>query len=174
MTTRAIQPRWCNATILSAAALALALITGGCGSAKPSSHVATLAASAAALCGPTQTVSRAQVVRLDADPGNHPNFAFPARVTISDPRQGEAVAKAICALPLMPGKRYCPNDNGVSYRITFTGDSGAHVVNIQASGCREVRGLGPVRWALTKPAFWNVLGTAMGLKDAANSTFTGQ
>jgi hypothetical protein len=111
---------------------------------------------------------------LDADPANRPHFAFPARVTISDARQAEAVAKAICALPLMLGKRYCPNDNGVSYRIAFTGHSGASVVNIQASGCREVRGLGPVRWALTKPAFWDVLGTAMGLRDAANSTFTGQ
>lgn len=174
MTTRALHPPWRHSASLSLAVVVLALLTSGCGTASPSSHAATFDAAMPSLCARTAPVDRVVVIRSNPLLGDHLHFSFPARVTISNPAKAEAVVKAVCALPRMYGERYCPSDNGVSYRLIFTGESRAHVVDVQATGCLVVRGLGPVRWALTRPGFWNVLGSASGLKSEANGAFTGQ
>jgi hypothetical protein len=43
-------------------------------------------------------------------------------------------------------------------------------VTVDATGCQQVTGLGPVRWIARSPAFWSVLATAAGI-PADQATF---
>jgi len=132
-------------------------------------------ASSPALCQAAAHVDHLVVHRVDALPQNHLYFSFPATVTVTEAESVQDVASALCALPKMPpGIFNCPADFGISYNLTFSaaGQKFA-VVSLEPSGCEEVQGLGPTRWIIRNPGFWRVLGNAMGLPGATQSTFAG-
>ena len=65
-------------------------------------------------------------------------------------------------------------DWGINYRLIFTaGDGKLAPVTVDATGCQQVTGLGPVRWTARSPAFWSVLATAAGIAPADQATFSG-
>jgi hypothetical protein len=115
------------------------------------------------------------VQRTDAIPQNHMSFSFPAQVTITDPAQVQAVARALCALPKMPsGAFYGPADFGITYHLVFAaGQQRFRAISVDATGMQQVRGLGPTRWVARSPGFWQTLGVAMGLEHPNAATFSG-
>ncbi len=170
-----------------AAGLALAAVAAACGggrSVPTTAPVETSPATTAAstpvaasltLCRTTARLDRLVVRRTDEFPQNQVRFSFPALVTVTRGASVRTAAKALCDLPRMPsGTFHCPNDLGVSYRLAF-GAPGRTLppVEIDASGCEVVRGLGSTRWVARNLDFWRVLGTAMGLVAADQSTFAG-
>ena len=126
------------------------------------------------LCSQVPAVTRLAVSRAVALPGNHLHFAFPAGVTVTGPAEARAVARALCALPVMPSAPMpCPMDQGVSYRLDFAaGQTSFPGITASAGGCNPVTGAGPVRRA-GSAGFWTVLGRAIGLKHAAGSALRG-
>jgi hypothetical protein len=149
------------------AALACATLAG-CGQAA-ASHTA---GAGATVCADAAHVDRLTISRTSMNPGR---FAFPAEITITAPRQAQAVARALCALPAMPsGAISCPADLGISYRLHFAADGRRFPpVTVQATGCQQVHGLGRARWTVRSPAFWAVLGSAAGIRHASYRTFQG-
>ena len=149
------------------AAVACAALAG-CGQAAASHTGAT----GTTVCADAAHVDRLAISRASVNPGH---FTFPAQITISSPRQAQAVAHALCALPVMPsGVINCPADVGISYRLRFAaGGRRLPPVTVEATGCQQVHGLGRVRWIERSPAFWGVLGTAAGIHPASYQTFRG-
>jgi hypothetical protein len=156
---------------LLAAAGAVLGVTG-CGSVSSTTTTghagrpgSTPAATAGGLCAAAGTVDSLTVIRHEAIPRNHLRFRFPPRVTTGRPQQAEAVARAVCTLPRMPrGTFACPADWGVGYRLEFAAAGRRFgVVTVDASGCRQVSGAGPLRWLLRSPGFWTVLERATGV-----------
>jgi hypothetical protein len=132
-------------------------------------------AGSGALCENAGTVNRLTVRRVNSIPANHQHFSFPARVAVSDAGQALSVARALCALQPEPGGAMsCPADFGVTYRLDFaTGGRSLPPVTIDASGCEGVSGTGVARWTVHSPAFWGVLGAAMGLPHPGHAAFAG-
>ena len=62
---------------------------------------------------------------------------------------------------------------GINYRLIFTADGKLAPVTVDATGCQQVYGLGPVRWTVISPGFWSVLATAEGIGPADQATFGG-
>jgi hypothetical protein len=127
------------------------------------------------LCAAAGAVDRLTVSRVNSIPGNHQQFSFPATVAVAGAAQARAVARALCALPARPrGPIFCPIDLGVTYRLGFA-VSGPSLppVTIGAGGCEEASGAGMARWIGSTPAFWTVLGKAMGLTNPGHSAFVG-
>jgi hypothetical protein len=93
---------------------------------------------------------------------------------VTSPAEARAVARALCALPVMPSTPMpCPMDQGVSYRLDFAaGRASFPGITAAAGGCNPVTGAGPVRRA-GSAGFWTVLGHAIGLKRAAGSALRG-
>ena len=61
----------------------------------------------------------------------------------------------------------CPADLGITYTLSFTpGGRKDPAVTIDATECEEVRGIGRARWVMRTPAFWSVLGQAIGIPHA--------
>jgi hypothetical protein len=127
------------------------------------------------LCADAGAVNRLTVSRMNTLPANSPRFSFPATVAVSDAAQARAVARALCALqPLPRGVVACPADLGITYRLDFaTSERSLPPVSIRAGGCEGVSGAGPTRWSIRTPAFWTVLGTAMGLAHPGHAAFSG-
>ena len=127
------------------------------------------------LCADAGAVDRLTVSRVSSLPGHHPRFSFPAAVTITDAAQARAVARALCVLQPEPrGTVACPADLGIIYRLDFTsGGSSLPPVTIRAGGCEGVSGTGVSRWTMRSPAFWAVLGAAMGLPHPGHAAFAG-
>ena len=128
------------------------------------------------LCGSVSSLSRLVVTRSDAFPQNHFHFSFPSRVVVSKPIQVRAVARALCALPVMPsGTYHCPADFGIVYHLMFSGPAlKIPPVSAEISGCEVVSGVGPIsRWMADSPHLWSTLGTAMGLTKPGQKTFAG-
>ena len=68
----------------------------------------------------------------------------------------------------------CPADWGINYRLIFiAGDGKLAPVTVDATGCQQVHGLGPVRWTVFSPGFWSVLATAAGIGPADQAAFSG-
>ena len=153
-------------TVCLLASAAASLAVAGCGSvsgttvARASRPPGPAAGVAAGLCAAVPEVDTLTVSRDDAWPVHHSRF--PQRVVVSRPRQVQAVARAVCALPRMPrGPLACPADWGASYRLDFAAPGRRFaVVTVQASGCRRVSGAGPARWAVQSPGFWPALNQA--------------
>jgi hypothetical protein len=84
-------------------------------------------------------------------------------------------ATALCALPVMPRKGlHCPADWGITYHLAFFAKGHAFpAVDVDATGCQGVKGLGAVRWVARSPEFWKVLGAAMGLAHPNAGLFAG-
>jgi hypothetical protein len=164
----------------TAALLAAALTLAACAAARPSDQgdaipSSTRAAASPALAQALSHLDRVVVLRSDAFPQNHLYFSFPAKVTVSDPTQVQAVAQALLALPAMPsGTMYVPADLGITYRLFFaTADQSLPAIVVAATGAQTVRGLGDTRWVARSPGFWVTLGSAMGLAQPTNATFRG-
>jgi hypothetical protein len=101
-------------------------------------------------------------------------FAAPARITVTDAPQVQAVARALCNLPPMGKGAYsCPADSGISYKLRFAArHHWFRPVKLGVSGCATVSGLGQVRH-VTSGFFWRVLGKAAGLPHASVAAFAG-
>jgi hypothetical protein len=141
---------------------------GTAGTTPTTAAPAGAAGGGAALCSAAAGVTRLVVSRVNTLPQNHQRFAFPAGVTVADPAQARAVAKALCALPPMrPGPFSCPADMGVNYRLSFAaGQRSFPAVTAAASGCTIVTGIGTPR---TAPAqFWTTLTHAMGVAGGSS------
>jgi hypothetical protein len=184
-------PRRALAPLPAVAALACAALTG-CGSATAARDAsitrrpAVQAPAGMTVCrhgGHARYVDRLTIDRVNLYPQNHVHFTFPAQLTVTSARRSRAVARALCALPAVPAdfRLYsCPSDLGISYVLTFTaGNSKLALVTVDAAGCQEVDGLGPVpglsppRWTTRTPAFWSVLATAAGITPADQAPFRG-
>ena len=152
------------------AALACAALTG-CGSTASAKD----APAGMTVCAHAGDVDRLTIGRVDSFPRNHVYFSFPAQVAVTSAHRSQAVARALCALPAMPAGAFsCPADWGINYRLIFTvGDGKLALVTVDATGCQQVYGLGPVRWTVVSPGFWGILATAAGIGPADRATFTG-
>jgi hypothetical protein len=116
-----------------------------------------------AICTPHR-FSRLLVDRTDDFPENHYAYAFPAHLETTDSVAITAVAQAACGLPALTGRHSCPDDIGVSYRLTF--EEGGRIVGTivaDRTGCPAVVGLGAAREALSQ--FWRTLALALRLPD---------
>lgn len=104
------------------------------------------------LCGNTAAAQRALVTHLS---GLHPysesaaDFGASQPGVVTGPAEARALAAALCALPVMPlGRMFCPIAIFNVYQLIFTVSGRTlPVVTVRASGCRQVTGLGQVRWA---------------------------
>jgi hypothetical protein len=156
---------------LSAVAALVGLVLAGCGHAAASD---TTAGTGTAACANTRQIDRLTIDRLNV---LHQNFRFsvPAQITVTDAYQAQAVARALCALPpLGHGVYNCPADWGIRYRLRFAArHHWFQPVTVDATGCRMVTGLGPVRLISGAFGFWSVLGKAAGLGHASLATFAG-
>ncbi len=113
-------------------------------------------------------------VRRDA-PSNPTTFSFPGVVSVVRASDARSVARALCALPLMPkGVFHCPSDIGPTYSLRFRAPTySVTLVTLDPTGCEVVHGLPGIRWVATSPRFWRILGDAMHLHLAAQATFAG-
>jgi len=133
-------------------------------------------ATQATLCRDTASVTGLKIVRDQVSRVPELQITFPNQVTVASPAHARAVARALCALPLMPrGIFNCPNlVVGTTYLLRFTaGGRQLSPVTIEATGCEVVTGVGPARRAATSPGFWRVLGTAAHLRSPGRSAFSG-
>jgi hypothetical protein len=168
--------------VIAAAAISLA----GCGTATgpPASNRNAAPATSASqmrsaasgtLCADAGAVDRLTVSRIDAIPANRSHFSFPAVVTVRDAAQARSVARQLCALQPQPRDVVaCPADLGVTYQLEFaTSRHSLPPVVIRAGGCEQVSGAGLPLWTMRTPAFWAVLGQAMGLAHPGHAAFSG-
>lgn len=127
------------------------------------------------LCESPGTITQLVVRRTDAFPEDHFVFSFGSTVVVHRAAGARAVARALCALPAMPGKAIiCPADFGIVYHLSFAdAREQFRAVRLEATGCQTVRGIDQRRWIARSPHFWHVLGTAMHLDDASLATFRG-
>lgn len=160
--------------MLVAAAFLLTGCDGGVGRRNPGNSRQSSAASSA-LCGSKLGVRRLTVRRTDAFPQNRMRFSFPNQVTVTGVPEVTAAARALCSLPAMPrGTLHCPADFGIVYNLNFyAGKRLIAVVEVDASGCQTVSGLGHERWAARSPGFWRALGRSMKLPSPSYATFRG-
>ena len=103
---------------------------------------------------------------------------LPAVVTVTNAAAARAVATSACALPDVPkGVRHCPAGFAISYRLVFwvQGQKGRgdDLVVVNPTGCQSVTGLGAVRTTSFGAGFYQLLGNAMGLRNASYHTFVG-
>lgn len=165
------------------AVVPMALVTGlglaACGSSPSVAPTTTSTAPSnqvAYLCQVIPRVDRLIVTRHA--PGNQFHFTFPAVVTVTNAAAARAVATSVCALPdAPPYTQPCPSGFAISYHLVFWVQGqkgpGADLIVVNPTGCQSVTGLGTVREAGSHPAFYRVLGNAMGLKNANDLTFRG-
>jgi hypothetical protein len=172
---------WQPMALLPLAAALTCAALAACGShatGKDASITATPAATASGgsgLCASPQSVQRLSIRRINSLPQNHEHFTFPAHVNVDDPGKARAVAQAACKLPPIPQRAMsCPADLGITYTLNFMlGGTKDPAVTIEATDCQDVKGLGRTRWVARTPAFWSVLGQAMGIPHASNAAFRG-
>lgn len=98
---------------------------------------------------PALTPRRIDRLTIDRLNPLHQNFPFsvPAQVTITDARQAQTVARALCALPPVGHHTSpCPADWGIRYQLRFAArHHWFQPITVDATGCTMVTGLGPVR-----------------------------
>ena len=161
--------------VIGLCCLALAGVAAGCAAlgGRTTAHV-TAPRPVVGLCSHVDAVQSAEVRRVLLITSNDMRFPFPARVMIRSAVRARALARTICALPRSPGGyRPCPADLGVKYLIRFGGIAG--VISIEAGGCGDVSGAGPVR--SVSPSFFSLfrqLRKAMGLGKVALNGFFGR
>jgi hypothetical protein len=147
---------------------------GGSGSAAvPVTPAPSSTAQPLTLCTDQGAVDHLVVRRviLLRQPGKQ-RFGFPARVAVASATQARAVARALCAAPSpMSGAVNCPASFGINYKLRFSAPAvNFPVVTVQATGCQSVTGAGKPRTITRAPAFWTVLGKALGLRTPVRSS----
>jgi hypothetical protein len=159
--------------VVTLLAAAMVLAAGpNAGASLRASSAGAGAAAKPSLCGSIGSLDRLVVTRTNPQKDFH--FAFPASVTVPQAAAVRKVATALCALPVMPRGLHCPADWGITYHLAFFSRGPAvPVVDVDATGCQGVKGLGAVRWAARSPEFWKVLGAAMGLAHPDAALFAG-
>ena len=156
--------------------LGAALFLSACGSPSSSGPTTTAPSTRTAyLCQVVPRVDRLIVTRYA--PGGQFVFTFPAVVTVPSASAAQAVVKAACALPLAPkGSFACPAAFAVSYRLMFAvrGEKGmgGEAIVLSPTGCQSVAGLQEMRRPTTH--FYQVLGSAMGLRGSTYGMFAGR
>lgn len=87
--------------------------------------------------------------------------------TITDRKTARRLAADLLALPVMPSGNYsCPMDYGTTYTLDFTAAK-SWSSTIETEGCRLVDySDGSKRWALTMPAIYSDLPSALGLRSS--------
>ncbi|HEV2376729.1 MAG TPA: hypothetical protein VGS19_31710 [Streptosporangiaceae bacterium] len=147
----------------SAAAGAASHGAGGHAAAGTAAHRTTgvHAATAGSLCSQTASLDTVTVTRtLGLRPVREP---LPTGFTIRDAAAVRSLARALCALPVVPaGVLHCPADFGGSFRLVFA--RAGHpfpAVSVATTGCRTVTGLGRARWWAKTAGFWPVMGRAL-------------
>jgi hypothetical protein len=161
--------------IARAALLLIPLALAACGSVAAGTGASPAGAQAAqspdhavplTLCSDLSAVNHLVVLRTGVIPRlQDQRFTFPGLVTVTSAPAARSVATALCALPEQPaGITNCPADFGAGYQLRFAaGSHHFHVVKLQSTGCEIVSGAGKPRTTIHNPAFWGVLGKAMGL-----------
>ena len=124
------------------------------------------------VCAAVSSVDRLVITRSSAKSAR---FTFPAEITVTEPRRVRDMARALCALPVMPsGTFHCPPEFAISYRLIFAvGERTLKPVIVLPSGCQEVYGLGRVRWVALSPGFWPIMGATMGIPHPRYATLRG-
>lgn len=182
---RRIRPVAYLSAALPVAALAVTLAS--CGSSTPhasGSHASPGTAghlsSGGSVCAATGQLDSLTVTRKDVFPRNHVKFSFPATVKVGNAAQARAVARQLCALHEPTSRSNhgvamaCPINLGISYNLDFSAQNRQFApVNVGATGCETVRGLGSVRLAMGSTPLWRTLGTAMKLPHPGNAAFRG-
>ncbi|HEY2281519.1 MAG TPA: hypothetical protein VGI00_24430 [Streptosporangiaceae bacterium] len=126
------------------------------------------------LCAAVPKLTALTVHRVNALPQNHLKFVFPATEVVTSAVTVQTVAKSLCALPPQTGSVACPNDNGVSYQLTFVeGSQRFTPVTANASGCAVVKGLGQPRAVDPATSLWQDLGLAIGVPHPQQNSFSG-
>jgi len=128
----------------------------------------------AALCQDTATVTSLRIVRIHGLRVPQRQTGFPTGLAAIGPAGARAVARELCALPVMPRVvMSCPAMfPGTSYQLRFTAPGRSlPAVTIEATGCATVTGVGQVRQA-TSAGFWRVLATAAGLSPRGREAFS--
>ena len=159
--------------VLGAVTLAACGSVPAPGSAPASGHDATAGTHEAAsgtaqpaLCRDTSTLTSLVVTRTHGYKVPELLPAFPSQIAVTNPALIQAVARALCALPVMPrGVFFCPALLlGTSYTLHFAADGRSlPLVIVNPTGCETVTGVGPVR-RVSSPGFWAVLSRALGVK----------
>jgi len=130
----------------------------------PSAASASRGTGSGALCRDVATVTSLEITRAPTFRVPGLRTGYPFQVPVTSPPRARAVARALCGLPVLPpGILHCPAMFvGTTYLLRFTVDGRLlPAVTIEATGCRTVTGVGPVRRA-TAPGFWRVLTEAIG------------
>jgi hypothetical protein len=149
-----------------ACAVAVTAVIGaalaGCGSAPAGPAAARTAPkpdkAVPALCRQTSQAAQARVTRLSGQPSrviegaSEPGWPGPSGVVTGI--VARSLARTMCALPPMPaGALHCPVLLFEKYEVVFIADGRVlPAVTVQATGCRQVTGLGRVRWAARSTA----------------------
>ncbi len=126
-----------------------------------------------ALCQDPAAVTGLQISQIRGMRIPQRQIDFPHAIKVTSTAQARAVARALCALPVMPrGIINCPAlFAGTSYQLTFTADGRKlPVVILEATGCETVTGAGPVRQARSS-GFWRVLAEASHLTPLGRPAF---
>jgi len=168
-------------------AVLAAIVLAGCGSIPASSTGATSAASPkatpspsvspsaaatqAALCLHTATVTGLVITRNHVTHIPQLQVGFPNQVSVTSPARARAAARALCTLPALPhGVFNCPNLTvGSTYLLRFTADGR----QLPAVSIEVVTGVGSARWAAKSPGFWRTLATAANLSPPGRTAFIG-
>jgi hypothetical protein len=139
----------------------IAVALAGCGT-KPASPVRASIAlpsgkSVPSLCRKPADALQARVTQFGAQParvmpGGQPSWPGPSGV-VTGPA-ARSLARALCSLPLMPsGAFQCPAMLFEVYQVVFLASGGELFrITVQATGCRQVTGLGRARWAVHNDA----------------------
>jgi hypothetical protein len=126
-----------------------------------------------ALCRDENTVTSLRIVRAPGPRIPQSQAVFPGQVTVTSAAHAQEVARALCALPAMPhGVMSCPAMfPGTTYQLTFTADGQQLTpVNVDATGCEIVSGVGPIRRAIA-PQFWRLLAVVAGISPPGRAAF---
>jgi hypothetical protein len=126
-----------------------------------------------ALCRDTSTVTSLRIVRAPGPRVPQVQAVFPGQVIVTSSAHAQQVARALCALPAMPhGVMSCPAMfPGTTYQLTFTADGKQLApVNIDATGCQIVTGVGQVR-RIVSSGFWNLLANVAGISPPGRGAF---
>ena len=112
-----------------------------------------------ALCRAVPKLTRMTFMLSPRPPSLHVREVLPTGFTVRDRATVRQVATLLYSLPpVPPGPMTCPNDMGISYRLSFAaGARGFDEVTVALTGCRVVTGLGPPRTWSTSTALEQAL-----------------